>query len=95
MYISSFTFFGSLLRFREVSSTTFCIIEKTLHLLYPFSGVHLGTREKEAGLKAVQYLLIFASKITSMGLLRSVLLLTGSLLLVRDDSTIFHGVLDR
>ena len=43
MYILPFTFFGSLLRFREFSSTTFCIVEKTLHLLYPFSGVHLGT----------------------------------------------------
>ena len=39
--------FGSLLRSREVSSTTFCTVEKTLHLLYPFSVVHLGTRPIE------------------------------------------------
>ena len=42
-------FSGSLLRFRKVSSTTFCIVEKTLHLLYPFSGVHLGLGLSRAG----------------------------------------------
>ena len=31
MYILPFTFFRSLLRSREVLSTTFCIVEKTLH----------------------------------------------------------------
>ena len=51
-----------------------------------------AARELEASLKAVQYLLIFASMITSLGLLRSVLLVTESLLLVGDDSTIFQGV---
>ena len=43
-----FTFFGSLLCSCEVSSTTFCIVEKTLNLLYPFSGVHLGIRPLES-----------------------------------------------
>ena len=62
----TFHFFGSLLHSREVSSTPFCIVEKTLHLLYPFSGVHLlalgvhsAAREQEASLIAVQYLLNF------------------------------------
>ena len=41
-------FFESLLHSREVSSTNFCIVEKTLYLLYPFSGVHLGTRPLES-----------------------------------------------
>ena len=42
-------FFGSMLRSREVSSAIFCIVEKTLHLLlYPFPGVHLGTRPLES-----------------------------------------------
>ena len=47
MYILPF-FFGSLLRFREDSSTTLCIVDETLNLLYPFSGVHLGTRPLES-----------------------------------------------
>ena len=36
MYILPFTFFpiSAVLRSREVSSTTFCVIEKTLYLLY-------------------------------------------------------------
>ena len=69
MYILPFTLFGSLLPSREVSSTTFCIVEKTLYLLYRFSGVHLGTRaagEQEASLRTVQYIYkLLASSITS------------------------------
>ena len=95
MYILMFTFIGSLLRSHAVSSTIFCIVEKTLHLLYPFSGVHLGTRPLE-NRKQVEKLSgiykMWASRITSLGLLRSVLLLTESLLLVGDESTIFQGV---
>ena len=88
MYILAFTFFGSL-RSREVSSNTFCIVENKLHLLYPFSGVHFGTRELESRRQVVQYLLIFCLKDHK---LRVVLLLTESLLLAGDVSTIFQGV---
>ena len=61
MYIYHSFFLGSLLRSHEVSSTTFCIVEKTLYLLYPFSGVvgYSAAREQKASLKAIQYLLIF------------------------------------
>ena len=48
MYILTFTFFGSLLHFSEVSMLLFCTVVKTLHLLYPFSGVYLGTRTLES-----------------------------------------------
>ena len=41
-------FFWSLLRPREVSRTTFCVVEKRLHLLYHFSGAHSGTRPLES-----------------------------------------------
>ena len=43
-------FFGSLLHFLEVSSTSFCIVRKTLNFLYPFSEIyiHLGTRPLES-----------------------------------------------
>ena len=38
MYILLFTFIVSILHSREISITTFCIVEKTLHLLHPFRG---------------------------------------------------------
>ena len=53
MYILPFTFFGSLLRFREVSSTTFCIVENTLYV--PFFRGTLGysaAGEQEASFKS-------------------------------------------
>ena len=55
-------FFRSLLRSREVSSTTFCIVEEDTSFIVSFFSSTLGysaTREQEAGLKAVHYLLIF------------------------------------
>ena len=58
MYILLFTFFGSLLRSREVPSATFCIVEKTLPFIVSFLRGTLGysaAREQEASLKAVQY----------------------------------------
>ena len=42
MYILPFTLLDHFLRFPVY--TNFCIVEKILNLLYPFSGVHLGTR---------------------------------------------------
>ena len=30
------------------TSATFCVVEKTLHLEYPFSGVNFGTRPLES-----------------------------------------------
>ena len=93
------TLFGSLLRSMRfqtlVSNTNFCIVEKTFHLLYLFSGAHLGTRD--AGLMSAPVFTnfstcyyCFASRVTSLGLLRSVLLPIESLLLVGDDLTIFQ-----
>ena len=68
VYILTFTFFDdcfvfrSLLHFCMVSSTTLCIVEKTLFIV-PFFRGKLGTWPatctQEASLKAVQYLLTF------------------------------------
>ena len=90
----TFYFFGSLLRFREVSSTTFCIVERTLCLLYPFSGVHLGTPPLEKPSSIYIYKLL-ASRITSYIGIATKLLRTESLLLLGNDSTIFQRVKDR
>ena len=51
----TFTFFGSLLLSREVSSTTFCTAEKTLQCTF-FRGTlgYSAAREQEANLKAIQ-----------------------------------------
>ena len=57
MNILTFTFFGSRFRFREISSTTFCTVEKTLFSVPFFRGTleYSAAREQEASLKAVQY----------------------------------------
>ena len=49
-----------------------------------------AAQHQETGLKAIQYLYIFGSRIITLGLLRSVLLRTESLLVVGDDATIFQ-----
>ena len=57
-----FTFFRSLLRSHEVSSVIFCVVEKTLNLLYPFSGAHmvLGRLRTGGKFKSHPYLLTFS-----------------------------------
>ena len=62
MYILPFTFFRSRFRSREISSTTFCTVEKTLFIVPLFRGTleYSAAREQEASLKAVQYLLTFS-----------------------------------
>ena len=55
--------------------------------------MYSAASEQDPSLKAVHYYNFFASRITSLDLLRSVLLLTEYLLLVGDDSTIFQVVL--
>ena len=56
MYILKLNFSDILLRFQLL---LFCIAEKILHLCYPFSGVHLGTRPLESNRQVYQYLYIF------------------------------------
>ena len=95
MDILPFIFFGSLFRCREVSSTTFCTVVKTLHLHYPFSGVHLGTLPLESKRQIYKPSSIYqflASMIASYGLLQSVILRTASLLLLGDNSNLFRRV---
>ena len=63
MYILPFTFFGSLLRFREVSSTNYSLYGRkdTLFIVPFFRGTlgHSAAGEQEASLIAVQYILTF------------------------------------
>ena len=75
---SSCIFFRSLFRITVLflcscafSSTTFCTVEKTLFVVPFFRGTlgYSAARKQEASLKAVQYLLTLASRITSLGLL--------------------------
>ena len=71
------------------------MVEKEVHLLHPFSGVHLGTRllksrgqvQKPSSIKINS-----ASKITTWELLESVQLRTETLRLLGDNLSIFPGV---
>ena len=92
----TFHFFLTLFCSREVSSTSFCVVEKTLYLLYPFSGVHLGTRSLESRGQVLRDVYIV---LINFWPLRSqswecykvyILLRIEYLLLLGDNSTIFH-----
>ena len=95
MYILPFTFSDHGFILVQFQALLFVQLRRHYLLYIPlFRGtqVYSATRKQESSLKVVQYLLTLASRITSLGLLRSVLLLTESLQLVGDDSTTFQGV---
>ena len=95
MYILAFTFSDHGFILVQFQALIFVQLRRHYLLYIPLFRGTLGysaARKHEASLKVVQYLLTLASRITSLGLLRSVLLLTESLLLVGDDSTTFQGV---